>query len=71
MEEILIKEKRYSGQYVAVKDLNNPGIIACGRDPKEVYEEAIKKKCPEPMIVFIPDKNMVQIYFEGVNQWSL
>ncbi|GAJ01701.1 unnamed protein product, partial [marine sediment metagenome] len=31
-------------------------------DPQKVYEEAVKKGYFEPVIAFIPSKDIVQIY---------
>jgi len=63
MEQILIKDKKYYGHYVAIEDFKKPVIICYGKDPNQVYEDAIKKGYPEPVIIFIPTKNMVQIYW--------
>ena len=63
MEQILVKEKKYYGQYVAIKDFEEPVMICYGKDPKQVYEDAIKKGYSEPAIIFIPTKDMVQIYW--------
>lgn len=62
MQQVLIKNKKYSGQYVAIKDFYDSGVISFGKSPQKVYTEAIKKGCSEPVIVFVPTKNMVQIY---------
>lgn len=62
MEQVLIKEKKYYGQYVAIRDLNEPIVITYGKDPRRVYEEAIKKGYLDPVILFVPTKDMVQIY---------
>lgn len=62
MEHVLIKERKFSGYYVTVEDYNKTTIISYGEDPQKVYEEAIKKGYTEPLIVFIPSKDMVQIY---------
>ena len=62
MTNVLIKEKRYRGQYVAIKDFKKPTVIAHGTDPKEVYKQAIKKGYTEPVIMQVPAKKMVQIY---------
>jgi len=43
MEKILIKDKKYYGQYIAIKDFGGSFIICHGKDPKKVYEDAVKK----------------------------
>ena len=63
MDQTLVKEKKYCGQYVVIKDLNEPTVISHGDDPQKIYQEAIKKGFAEPIILFIPTKDMVQIYY--------
>ena len=62
MEKTLIKEKKYSGCYVTLKDFNDSTVIADGKDPKEVYETALKKGYSEPVIIYVPIAGTVQIY---------
>ncbi len=62
MDNILVKEEKYNGRYVALKDFNDSTIISDGRDPKEAFENAVKKGVLEPVILYIPVKGMVQIY---------
>ncbi|MGR3311400.1 MAG: DUF5678 domain-containing protein [Candidatus Brocadiales bacterium] len=62
MEQALIKEKKYNGCYVALKDFDDNTVIADGKDPKEVYEIALKKGCSEPVIIYVPTAGTVQIY---------
>lgn len=62
MEHILIREKKYNGRYVAIKDFDDTTVISDGKDPKKVYDRAIKEGCPNPVILFVPTKDMVQIY---------
>lgn len=62
MEQVLIKENKYNGRYVAIKDFDDSTVIADGKDPKEAYDKAIKQGYSNPVIVFIPTKDMVQIY---------
>jgi len=62
MEQILIKENKYNGRYVAIKDFDDTAVIADGKDPKEVYDKALKQGYSNPVILFIPAKDMVQIY---------
>ena len=62
MKQVLIKEGKYNGQYVAVKDFNKPIVVANGTNPEKVYKDAVKKGIQDPVLIFVPAKNMVQIY---------
>ena len=62
MEQVLIKEKRFEGRYVALEDLDHPAPIADGKNPQEVYESAILKGYPTPLIVYVPVQGMSHIY---------
>ncbi|MBN1383918.1 MAG: hypothetical protein JW983_03425 [Elusimicrobia bacterium] len=62
MQNILIRDKKYLGQYVAIKDFDKPVVVAHGKNPKTVQKSATKKGFAEPVILFVPTKGMVQIY---------
>jgi hypothetical protein len=62
MGQTLIKESKYNGRYVAIKDFDDHAIVADGKDPQEVYDNAVKNGCSNPVILYIPIKDMVQIY---------
>jgi hypothetical protein len=62
MEQTLIKNKKYNGRYVAIKDFDDKTIIGDGKNPQEAYEKAVKKGYKDPVVLFVPIKNMVQIY---------
>jgi len=62
MEQVLIKDRKYSGRYVAIRDFKDSTVIGDGKDPIEAYEKAIKKGFGDPVILFVPLKDMVQIY---------
>ena len=62
MEQILLKEKKYNGRYVALKDYSSHAVIADGKEPQDAYEAAIKKGCADPVILYVPVKGMVHIY---------
>lgn len=62
MEQTLIKESKYNGRYVAIKDFADGTVIGDGKSPQEAYEKAIAKGFNEPVILFVPYKDMVQIY---------
>ena len=62
MEQTLLKDTKYNGRYVALRNFNDPTVIADGGDPKEAYENALKNGCADPVILFVPSKDMAQIY---------
>jgi hypothetical protein len=62
MGQVFIEENKYNGSYVAIKDFGDSTVIADGKDPKEVYDKAVKQGYSNPVIVFIPAKDTVQIY---------
>ena len=62
MEQVLIKEKKFEGKYVALEDLDHPSPIADGKNPQEVYDSAVKKGFLTPLIIYIPVQGMINIY---------
>ena len=62
MEQVLIKEKKFEGRYVALEDFDHPLPVADGKNPQEVYDSAVKKGFNNPLILYVPVQGMVQIY---------
>lgn len=62
MVQTLLKTKGYSGKYVALEGFGKHTVISSGTNPKEVYEEAVRKGCKSPVISYVPIEGMVQIY---------
>lgn len=62
MQNILVKDEKYSGRFVALKDFSDKTVIVDGKTPKEVLDKAINKGYRNPVILFVPVKDMVQIY---------
>ena len=62
MIQTLIKDTRYNGKYVAIKDFSDSTVISEGTTPQEAYDKAFQKGFTHPVITFIPIKDMVQIY---------
>ena len=62
MEQILIKEKKFEGKYVAIRSLSDSTPIADGDSPQDVYEAAIRLGVVSPLLLFVPAHEMVQIY---------
>lgn len=58
----LIKDRKYSGQYVALKDFKDTTVVSNGPQPQEAYQKAVKKGYNNPVIVYVPVKDIVQIY---------
>lgn len=59
MDKIIVKEKKYNGRYVALKDFDDFTIVSDGKNPKEAFEKAVKKGIPEPAILYIPNRGMI------------
>ncbi len=62
MIRTLLKNSNFNGKYVAMKAFSDCTVIADGITPQEAYEKARKKGCQNPVVTFVPIKNMVQIY---------
>lgn len=62
MEQILLKDEKYDGRYVALKDYDAHVVIADAKDPQEAYDAAVKKGCADPVILYVPVKGMAHIY---------
>jgi len=62
MKQVLVKEKKYQGQYVAVKNIRNTRVIASGSNLKTTLEKALKKGVKKPLLIYVPEKDTVHIY---------
>ena len=62
MTQVLIKNNDLAGKYVAFKSFEDSTVIGSGDSPKEAYDEAQREGYKEPVITFVPVKDMAQIY---------
>lgn len=62
MLHVLINGSKHSGKYVAIEDFGSKKVIADGESPDKVYSEAVDKGYDNPVVFFVPLKDMVQIY---------
>jgi len=62
MGNTLVKSKKFNGKYVAIKDFDDNTIIGDGKSPAEAYTKAIRKGHKDPVVFFVPIKDMIQIY---------
>jgi hypothetical protein len=60
---ILVKDgDKYGGKYVATKSFKDKKVISFGKNPSKVFEKAKKKGVKDPVIFYVPEKDMVHIY---------
>lgn len=61
---VLLKDgEKYSGQYVATRTFRDKTVLSAGSDPSEVFEEAKSKGADDPVVFYVPKKDIVQIYY--------
>ena len=60
---VLIRDgDKYGGQYVATSSFTDKEVISHGSDPIDVFNEAKEKGVKEPVVFYVPEKDIVQIY---------
>jgi len=60
---VLLKDgNKYGGKYVATRSFSNNEVLSSGSDPDKVFDTAKKKGARNPVIFFVPKKDMVHIY---------
>jgi hypothetical protein len=60
---VLVKNsERYSGKYVATRSFKDKTAVCSGSDPAKVLTEAKGKGVKDPVVFFVPEKDMVHIY---------
>ncbi len=62
MAKVLVKTDKYNGRYVAMKSFKDNTIVGSGKDPQTALKEAASKGFKDPVLVYIPEKEMVHIY---------
>ena len=63
MNVLLVKDSgKYAGKFVATKSFMDKEVITFGYDFDDVYEAAEKKGFEHPVVVFIPENDMIHIY---------
>ena len=60
---VLIKNSdKYSGTYVATRSFKHKNPVCWGHDPVEVRKKAEAKGVKDPVVFYVPEKDMVHIY---------
>jgi hypothetical protein len=58
----LVKNRKYLGCFVALESFNSDRVVAHGRDPFKVQQQADRKGVRRPVIVFVPPKGTLNLY---------
>ena len=58
---VLVKNKKYEGKYVAMPSFNDRKVIASGKDATKVFERASQKGYNTPVILYAPKKDEIFI----------
>ena len=58
----MVKTDEYNGRYVAMKGFEDHTVIGVGDDPEAAIKDALAKGYKEPVLLYIPEKEMVHIY---------
>lgn len=53
---------KYSGQYVCLKSFADRAVVSHGKNPDDVMKEAENKGFSHPVILYVPEKGVAQIY---------
>jgi hypothetical protein len=62
MENLLVKTNEYNGRYVALKSFEDHSVVGVGDDPESALKDARANGVDDPVLVYIPDPDTVQIY---------
>lgn len=62
MERILVTTDEFNGRYVAMKSVEDNTIVGVGDDPERALMEAEEKGFKNPILLYIPEKDLVHIY---------
>jgi len=62
MERILVTSDKFNGRYVAMKSFEDNTIVGVGDDPDSALKEAEAKGIRNPVLLYIPEQDIVHIY---------
>ena len=59
---VLVNDKKYEGKYVAFADFADKTVIAAASTADRAIEEAKKSGHDDPVIMYIPEKDLTCIF---------
>lgn len=62
MEKVLVTSNEFNGRYVAMKTFEDNTIVGVGDNPEEALKDAEGKGFKDPVILYIPEEDVVHIY---------
>ncbi|MCK8603325.1 DUF5678 domain-containing protein [Desulfoferrobacter suflitae] len=62
MEKVLVTSEEYDGRYVAMKGFDDNTIVGVGDDPETALEDAAAKGYENPVLLYVPEKEVVHVY---------
>jgi len=62
MERVLVTTDEFNGRYVAMKSVDENTIVGVGEDPGKALKDAESKGFKDPVLLYIPEKDLVHIY---------
>jgi hypothetical protein len=65
MEKTLVNSHKYDGQYVAMVSRDNNTVVGAGKTPDEALNEAKENGYQNPLLLYVPEKGLVHIYYAG------
>ena len=62
MEKILVTTDKFNGRYFAMKSFDDNTLVGVGEDPEKALKDAETKGFKNPVLLYIPEKDLVHIY---------
>ncbi|MCR4286696.1 MAG: DUF5678 domain-containing protein [Deltaproteobacteria bacterium] len=63
MSNILVNNAElYDGKYVAIRSFLEKDVVCSGDDLIEVYNDAKEAGIEDPVVFYIPERNLIHIY---------
>jgi len=62
MEKILLTTNEFNGRYIAMKSVDDNTVVGVGDDPADALKEAAAKGFRNPVLLYVPEKDLIQIY---------
>jgi len=62
MEKLLVSTEEFNGRYVAMKSFDDNTIVGAGDEPEKALKDAESKGCKNPVLLYVPEKDIVHIY---------